>query len=150
MWLQLPSNLLCCQQRLWIRGRQSLRLCPPRTASAAGQSGQLAHHAVWSQDPPPRVASRASWAFGSSEDGKTMEALHWQRMENKEKRKIWNQPSSCSRRALGLCRRNHKHNLMYVTKTKANSKQNSKLTFTVLIHIGHTAVLWRIFYSPGI
>lgn len=67
---------------------------------------------------------------------------------NKEKRKIWNHPSSCSREALALCGYTYKHNLMYIAK--ANSKQNSQLAFTVLICIGHTAVLYRIFYSPGI
>lgn len=52
-------------------------LSPPRTASAAGQSGLLlAHPDGCSQDPPPRAASRATWAFGNTEDGKTIETLH--------------------------------------------------------------------------
>lgn len=118
---------------------QSPWLCLPRTASASWAVWKLAHHL--------RAARtlQAEWPLEEVRMGRHCTDRGWRN----KKRKIRNQPSSWCRGAMGLCGCNYKHNLMYIIKTNANSKQNSQLTFTVLICIGHTAVLCRIFYSPG-
>lgn len=118
----------------------------PDLGEAEPTALDMAQHGLWGQNPPPQQVPQRAGPLEVVRMAKQLRHCTDRGWRSKEKRKIWHQPSICSRGALGLCGYTYKHNLMYITK--ANSKQNSQLTFTLCI--GHTAVLCKIFYSPGI